>query len=183
MMSWIPLDELFEEAKAGGYRVPSPAELRKKLEKQRKKKAAKPKKPKPPQQKKSKNKKRGGVGRVKKKPPQQKSRPGGSQAKAKVDQVPAQLMHCVNAVKDGKPSSKGGKPGKKHSVRAAWNICRWSLTRNGYLKPPYKKNAKLTSIRQTQKGSRRTMKHAMEPEGGAKYKRFKDLFRDIEPTV
>lgn len=175
-MAWVSIDELFEEAKAGGYRVPSPAELKKKLEKQRKKKAGAPKPKKP------KRKKRGGGG-LRKKPPKQKPKPGGSTAKAKVDQVPAQLMHCVLAVRGGRPSKKGGKPQKKHSTRAAWNICRWSLTRYGYLKPPYKKNAKLSSLRRTQKGSRATMRHAMEKEGPAKYKRFKDLFRDIEPTV
>jgi hypothetical protein len=131
----------------------------------------------------AKKKRKAARGGLSKKPPQQKPRPGGSQAKAKVDRVPAQLMHCVNAVKAGRPSKPGGKPQKKHSVRAAWNICRWSLTRHGYLKPPYKKNAKLSSLRQTQKGSRASMKHAMEPEAPAKYKRFKDLFRDIEPTV
>ena len=128
--------------------------------------------------------KRGGGG-LRKRPPKQTPRPGGSQAKAKVDQVSAQLQHCVLAVRGTGPSKKraGGKRQKKYDTRAAWNICRWSLTRHGYLKPPYKKNAKLSSTRQTQKGSRRTMKHAMEKEGPAKYKRFKDLFRQIEPTV
>lgn len=130
-----------------------------------------------------KKKRKAARGGLRKKPPKQKPKPGGSKAKAKVDQVPAQLMHCVNAVKDGRPSTPGGKKRPKKSVRAAWNICRWSLTRNRYLKPPYKKNAKLSSLRQTQKGVRATMKHAMEKEAPAKYKRFKDLFRDIEPTV
>jgi len=174
-MNWIPLDELFEQAKIGGYRVPTPAELKKKIEKKKEKKAD----VKPPKRK-AKKAARGGL---RKKPPKQKPKPGGIKAKAKVDQVPAQLQHCVLAVRGGKPSKKGGKPQKKHSTRAAWNICRWALTRYGYLKPPYKKGAKLSSVRQTQKGVRRTMKHAMEPEAPAKYKRFKDLFREIEPTV
>jgi hypothetical protein len=51
------------------------------------------------------------------------------------------------------------------------------------MKPPYKKGGKLSSVRQTQKGSKASMRHAMEPEAPAKYRRFKDLFRDIEPTV
>jgi hypothetical protein len=118
---------------------------------------------------------RGGLA---KKVPKQKPRPGGLKGKAKVDQVPAQLQHCVLAVRGGR-----GRSGKKKSTRAAWNICRWALTRHGYMKPPYKKNAKLGSIRQTQKGSRATMRHAMEKDGPSKYKRFRDLFREIEPTV
>lgn len=176
MVVWIPINRLFEDAKVGGYRVPTPAELKKKLEKQRKKKAGTPKPKKPKAKKRA-------MGGLSKKPPKQKQKPGGSQAKAKVDQVPAQLAHCVVAVKDGRPSTPGGKRRPKKSVRAAWNICRWSLTRYGYLKPPYKKNAQLKNVRPTQKGVRRTMKHAMEKDGPAKYKRFKDLFRDIEPTV
>jgi len=122
-------------------------------------------------------------GGLTKKPPKQKPKPGGSQAKAAVDKVPAQLAHCVLAVRGGQPkhAKKAGR--KKYDTRAAWNICRWSLTRYGYLKPPYKINARLASLRQTQKGSRATMKHAMEKEGPAKYKRFKDLFRQIEPDV
>jgi len=116
-------------------------------------------------------------GGLRRKPPRQQQKPGGSKAAAKVDRVPAQLAHCIVAVKDGKNG------GKKKSVRAAWNICRWAMTRNGYLKPPYKKGGQVSSIRQTQKGARRTMKHAMEKEAPAKYKRFKDLFRDIEKTV
>lgn len=181
-MVWIPLDKLVE-AMAGRYKVPSPDDLRKKQEKERKKRERERKKAAGKQvekKRKAKKKSRGGMA---KKPPKQKPKPGGSQAKAKVDRVPAQLMHCVNAVKDGRPSSPGGKRRPKKSVRAAWNICRWSLTRYGYLKPPYKKNAKLQNVRNTQKGQRATMKHAMEPEAPAKYKRFKDLFREIEPTV
>lgn len=179
-MKWVSLDDLMEQVSrtVGGYRVPTPQELAKKIEKKKKEMKAKPKPPKP------KRKKRPGGG-LRKKPPKQKPRPGGSQAKAKVDRVPAQLQHCVLAVRGREPSKKraGGKPQKRYSTRAAWNICRWSLTRHGYLKPPYKMNAKLSSLRQTQKGVRRTMKHAMEKEGPAKYKRFKDLFREIEPTV
>lgn len=117
-------------------------------------------------------------GGLRKKPPMQKPRPGGLKGKAKVDKVPAQLQHCVLAVRKGRKGGKGRK-----STRAAWNICRWSLTRHGYMKGPYKKGGKITSLRQTQKGSRRTMKHAMEKDAPAKYKRFRDLFREIEPTV
>jgi len=174
MATWISLDDLLE-AKAGGYRVPTPAELQKKIEKQKKKAAGQ----KPPKRK-AKKRAAGGLG---KKPPKQKPKPGGSQAKPKVDQVPAQLAHCILAVKGGRPSKKGGKPQKKYSTRAAWNICRWSLTRYGFLKPPYKMGGQLSSLRQTQRGVRATMKHAMEKDGPTKYKRFKNIFRDIEPTV
>jgi hypothetical protein len=173
-MAWIPLDDFLED-KIGGYRVPSPAELARKEKKKRAKAAG-------VKQSKRKAKKRAGGG-LSKKPPKQQMKPGGSKAKAKVDQIPAQLAHCVLAVRGGKPSKKGGKPQKKYGTRAAWNICRWSLTRHGYLKPPYKKGGQVSSLRRTQKGARASMKHAMEKEGPTKYKRFKDLFRDIEPTV
>lgn len=118
------------------------------------------------------------AGGLAKKPPQQTPRPGGLKGKAKVDQVPAQLQHCILAVRGTKSKS-----GKKKDTRAAWNICRWALTRYGYMKPPYKKGGKLSSVRQTGKGSRSSMKHAMEKEAPTKYKRFKDLFRELEPTV
>lgn len=100
----------------------------------------------------------------------------------KTSKVNAQLAHCMLAL-----NRKRGK-----DAMASWNICRWSLTKFGYLKPPYRENGKVDSVMATQKGSRRAMQHAMEkkPLGGgipgspgAKYASFKDLFRDIEPTV
>jgi hypothetical protein len=165
--------------KTTGYKPPSPGELSAKIQKQKDKdrKKAEREREKGAGVAKRRAKKRAGGGQAKK-PPKQLPKPGGSKEKAKVDRVPAQLAHCVVAVQGSK-----GKGGKKHSTRAAWNICRWSLTRYGYLKPPYKKGAQLKNVRATQKGVRRTMKHAMEPEAPGKYKRFKDLFREIEPTV
>ena len=89
------------------------------------------------------------------------------------DKVPATLSHCVLAV-----NKKG------HKVRDAWNICRASQVRSKHLKGPYKRDGKLrSSTRQTQKGARRSMKHAMEKDGPDKYNRFKKLFRKIEPSV
>ena len=102
--------------------------------------------------------------------------------KAAVDMVPAQVAHCIMAVQ------KGGK-----SARAAWNICRWSLTKHGYLKGPYRANTKLPkATRQTQKGVRRTFQHSMEKKplgggvpgtGATKYAKFKKMFRSLEPDL
>lgn len=101
----------------------------------------------------------------------------------KADKVPAQLSHCMLALKH-----KRGK-----SVRASWNICRWSLTKHGYLKGPYKKDGKIPeATKQTAKGTRRTFQHAGEkkPLGGgvtgspsSKYNRFVKMFKAIEKTV
>lgn len=114
-----------------------------------------------------------------KKKPKKPTSKGGLKGKTPADRVPAQLKHCVLALKNQKR-----KPGqKRHSVRAAWNICRWSLGRYGYLKPPYKVNQRLRNVKQTQKGARASMKHSMEKEAPEKAKRFQDLFRDIEKKV
>lgn len=102
----------------------------------------------------------------------------------KVDKVNAQLAHCMLALKH-----KRGK-----SAKAAWNICRWSLTRHGYLKPPYKEGGKIKdgAAKPTQKGVRRAMQHAREkhPLGGGikgspheKYQKFKKMFKSIEKKV
>lgn len=89
------------------------------------------------------------------------------------DQVPSTLKHCMVAV---------GKKGK--GARAAWNICRASQVRSGHLKGPYRRDAKLhQSVRQTQKGSRRTMKHSMERDAPEKNKEFDRLFKRIETGV
>jgi hypothetical protein len=130
-----------------------------------------------------KKKRKAARGGLRKKPPKQKPRPGGLKGKAAVDKVPAQLAHCVLAVRGGQPGHARRRRRKKYDTRAAWNICRWSLTRYGYLKPPYKIGAKLKNVRQTQKGARASMKHAMEKEAPGKYKRFGQLFRQIEPDV
>jgi len=107
-----------------------------------------------------------------------------SQARAsdKAGQVNAQLAHCVLAL-----NKKRGK-----SVRGAWNICRSSLTKHGYLKGPYREGGKLDSVKPTQKGVRRAMQHAFEkrPLGGgikgtppSKFSQFRSVFREIEPEV
>lgn len=97
--------------------------------------------------------------------------------------VPAQIAHCMMAlhVKRGK------------SKMAAWNICRWAMTKHGYLKGPYRKNGKLPKTTEpTGKGSRRNMQHSMEKgplgkgvsgNGGAKFARFTRMFRDLEPKI
>jgi len=97
-----------------------------------------------------------------------------------LSQIPAQVAHCMMAV-----HVKRGK-----SKEAAWNICRWSLSKHGYLKGPYRKNAKLPkTVKQTQKGVRRSFQHGMEkgPLGGglpgtgiSKYNRFIKMFKDME---
>lgn len=90
--------------------------------------------------------------------------------KTKAQQVPVMISHCVLAVKD-----------KGKSSREAWNICRAQLTKQGYVKGPYKTKAKVPDdVRPTQKGVRRGMKHAMERDAPRKFKRFKDVMRGIE---
>ena len=100
----------------------------------------------------------------------------------KAGKINAQLAHCILAL-----HYKRGK-----DVRGSWNICRASLTKHGYLKGPYKETGKVSDVRPTQKGVRRAMQHAFEkkPLGGGisgsppeKYAKFKNIFREIEPTV
>jgi hypothetical protein len=98
-----------------------------------------------------------------------------------LNQIPAQIAHCMMAV-----HTKRGK-----SKEAAWNICRWAMTKYGYLKGPYRRNTKLPkAIKQTPKGTRRSFQHGMEkrPLGGglpgtgiSKYNRFIKMFKDVEP--
>lgn len=125
---------------------------------------------------------RGGLA---KKPPKTTVKPGGLKGPEPSDKVGAQLAHCVLAVKGQRQKTKKGKkPRKKISTRGAWNICRWSLTRHGYLKPPYKINQQLKNLKLTQKGARANTKHAMtEPDAPEKYAKFKKLFREIEADV
>jgi hypothetical protein len=100
----------------------------------------------------------------------------------KAGQINAQLAHCILAVHVK----------RKKSVRGAWNICRASLTKYGYLKGPYREDGKVKDVKATQKGSRRAMQHANEKHplnGGilgtppAKFQKFRRIFKDIEPTV
>lgn len=100
-----------------------------------------------------------------------------------LNQIPAQVAHCMMAV-----HVKG-----KKSKRAAWNICRWSLSKNGYLKGPYRANTKLPkATKQTGKGVRRSFQHGMEkkPLGGglpgtgtSKYAKFIKMFGALEPSL
>lgn len=102
--------------------------------------------------------------------PKQKARGKG---KTKAQMVPVMVSHCVLAVK---------KKGK--STGEAWNICRAQLTKQGYLKGPYKTAGKLPDdVRPTQKGVRRGMKHAMEKDAPDKFKKFSRALRDIEPRL
>ena len=100
----------------------------------------------------------------------------------KASKVNAQLAHCILAL-----HHKRGK-----DVRGAWNICRASLTKTGYMKGPYNEKGKVADLRPTQKGARRAMQHAMEkhPLGGGiegspqeKYAKFSKLFKQIESSV
>lgn len=102
--------------------------------------------------------------------PRQRAKGTGSQAK--VDKVPSLISHCTIAVQK-----------KGHDFRAAWNICRASMTRYGYLKGPFKEKGGLKTVAPTQKGVRRSMKHAMERAAPVKYKLFKRRFAAIEPGV
>jgi len=100
-----------------------------------------------------------------------------------VASIPAQISHCMMAlhVKRGK------------SKQAAWNICRWAMTKYGYLQGPYRRNTKLPKATVTTgKGSRRNMQHAMEKNplnggvrgtGDAKFKRFVRMFKSLEPDI
>lgn len=105
-----------------------------------------------------------------------------ARANDKAGQINAQLAHCILALHFK----------RNKSVRGAWNICRASLTKTGYMKPPYREGGKLDSVKPTQKGAKRAMQHATEKHplnGGIrgtpdeKFKKFRNLFRQIEPTV
>lgn len=103
--------------------------------------------------------------------------------KPSLKSVPAQLAHCMMAV-----HVKRGK-----SKRAAWNICRWSLSRYGYLKGPYNINSRMPKATvQTAKGAKRSFQHGMEKKplnrgvagnGRSKFKKFVKMFGDLEPKI
>lgn len=87
--------------------------------------------------------------------------------------VPATLSHCMLAVRR-----------KGHEPAEAWNICRASLTRQGYLRGPYRRDAKAkASSQQTHKGTMRTMKHGTEKGSHVKFERFRAMFAKIAPKV
>lgn len=101
------------------------------------------------------------------------ARKARGKGKTKAQMVPVMVSHCVVAVR---------KKGK--STREAWNICRSQLTKQGYLKGPYKTKAKLPDdVRPTSKGVRRGMKHAMEKDAPEKFQKFKAALRSIEPRL
>jgi len=97
--------------------------------------------------------------------------------------IPAQIAHCMMAV-----HVKG-----KKSKQAAWKICRWAMTKNGYLDGPYRANTKMPkAVKQTAKGTRRSFQHGMEKgplngglpgNGVAKFKKFVSMFRALEPQI
>jgi len=95
--------------------------------------------------------------------------------KAKTDRVGSQLRHCMVAV----AKKKNG------DAKAAWNICRWNLTRYGYMKKPYRKDAKATPsrLRLTRKGSRANMRHSSEPDVDKKNREFKKLMKKLDKDV
>jgi hypothetical protein len=109
-----------------------------------------------------------------------KASPSG---KAPKDMVGAQLRHCMLALKYK----------RKKSTKAAWNICRWSLTKYGYMKGPYRVNTKLPkATKMTSKGVRRSFQHGMEKgplnkgipgTGATKARKFDKLFKSIEKDV
>lgn len=100
----------------------------------------------------------------------------------KAGQVSAQLAHCMLAVNAFRDVDAMG----------SWNICRWNLTKNGFLQPPYRENDKVANVRYTGKGSQSWMKHAQErrPLGRgisgsppSKFAKFRKLFKTIEREV
>lgn len=102
---------------------------------------------------------------------------------AGLSQVPAQIAHCMMAV-----HVKG-----KKSKAAAWNICRWAMTKYGYLKGPYRVNTKMPkAVIQTGKGTRRSFQHGTEKKplngglpgnGTSKFRKFVRLFKSLEPKL
>lgn len=92
--------------------------------------------------------------------------------KTTAQKVPVMVAHCMLRVRD---------KGKK--VRDAWNICRASMTKNGYMRPPYDEKGKVGDLGPTVKGTRRGMKHAMERDAPGKFNRFKSMIRSIEPSI
>ena len=92
--------------------------------------------------------------------------------KTTAQRVPVMVAHCMLRVKD-----------KGKNARAAWNICRASMTKHGYMKPPYDEGGTVAGLRPTVQGTRRGMKHAMERDAPEKFKRFKAMIRKIEPSM
>lgn len=74
--------------------------------------------------------------------------------------VGALIRHCMVALAREKKNKFGGFTSK--GAKAAWNVCRWAMTKYGFMKGPYRKDAPPTkaNTKMTQKGSKRNMKHA-----------------------
>lgn len=109
--------------------------------------------------------------------------------------VGALIRHCMVALAREKKNKFGGFTSQ--GAHAAWNVCRWAMTKYGFMKGPYRKDAEPTAdtMKMTQKGSQRDMKHAQgrgprhkTPEQIAKAKKelplkqrlFKRLFKYID---
>ena len=88
------------------------------------------------------------------------------------DYVPSTVRHCMIKV-----AKKFG--GGKKGAKAAWNICRWSLTKNKYLKKPYRKDARPETIKDTQKGQKKHWQHSFEKEADKKEPKFMRVFRNL----
>jgi len=114
----------------------------------------------------------------KKQPPKGVDKSVGKSKKATIDQIPAQLGHCMLALRYK----------RKKTDMAAWNICRWSLRKHGYHKT-YRKDAGPHTVKQTQKGSQRSFQHGMEKKplnkgldrpASQKYKILKKMMGRLE---
>jgi len=89
-----------------------------------------------------------------------------AKAKGKAPWAPSILKHCAVAVR---------KKGK--SAAAAWAICRAQLTKQGYIRGPYRPKGKV--IRLTKKGADRSAHHTLEPKHDGKARRFDRDFRGV----
>lgn len=78
---------------------------------------------------------------------------------------------------------KGGTNAR--GAKAAWNICRSSLTKNKYMKGPYRKDApaKRDNLKMTQSGTRRTMKHTSDSGSSEKQREFHKLWKKMPSRI
>lgn len=84
-----------------------------------------------------------------------------------VKNVGALIRHCMVAIARGRYRKRdnkwvNGKGFGPKGARAAWNICRWAMTKYKFMKSKYRKGAAPTkhNLKMTGKGTRRNMKHA-----------------------
>lgn len=80
--------------------------------------------------------------------------------KGREKNVGSLIRHCMVALAREKKDKFGGFTSK--GAQAAWNVCRWAMTKYKYMKGPYRKDAPPTknTMKMTQKGTRRNMQHA-----------------------